>query len=64
MRLTKLVHSCVRLEKDGATLVIDPGPLGGAGSAAAARTRCLLRTSTGITLTWMRSRPLWLPTLA
>jgi L-ascorbate metabolism protein UlaG (beta-lactamase superfamily) len=25
MRLTKLGHSCVRLEKDGAVLVIDPG---------------------------------------
>jgi L-ascorbate metabolism protein UlaG (beta-lactamase superfamily) len=25
MRLTKLGHSCVRLEKDGATIVIDPG---------------------------------------
>ncbi|MER6911948.1 MBL fold metallo-hydrolase [Streptomyces sp. NPDC000594] len=25
MRLTKQRHSCVRLEKDGATLVIDPG---------------------------------------
>jgi L-ascorbate metabolism protein UlaG (beta-lactamase superfamily) len=25
MRLTKLTHACVRLEKDGATLVIDPG---------------------------------------
>src|SRR5579859_3443068 len=25
MRLTKLGHSCVRLEKDGATVVIDPG---------------------------------------
>jgi L-ascorbate metabolism protein UlaG (beta-lactamase superfamily) len=25
MRLTKLGHSCVRLEKDGANLVIDPG---------------------------------------
>ena len=24
MRLTKLGHSCVRLDKDGATLVIDP----------------------------------------
>lgn len=24
MRLTKLVHACVRLEKDGVTLVIDP----------------------------------------
>jgi L-ascorbate metabolism protein UlaG (beta-lactamase superfamily) len=36
MRLTKLGHSCVRLEKDGAQLVIDPGvwsgpdPLAGA----------------------------------
>jgi L-ascorbate metabolism protein UlaG (beta-lactamase superfamily) len=27
MRLTKLGHSCVRLTKDGGTLVIDPGPL-------------------------------------
>src|SRR5215469_17642105 len=25
MRFTKLGHSCVRLEKDGAVLVIDPG---------------------------------------
>ncbi len=25
MRLTKLVHACVRLEKDGRALVIDPG---------------------------------------
>jgi L-ascorbate metabolism protein UlaG (beta-lactamase superfamily) len=25
MLLTKLGHSCVRLEKDGARLVIDPG---------------------------------------
>jgi L-ascorbate metabolism protein UlaG (beta-lactamase superfamily) len=25
MRFTKLVHSCVRLEKDGAVLVVDPG---------------------------------------
>lgn len=25
MRLTKLGHSCVRLEKDGAALIIDPG---------------------------------------
>ncbi|MGH3319364.1 MAG: MBL fold metallo-hydrolase [Streptosporangiaceae bacterium] len=25
MRFTKLVHACVRLEKDGAALVIDPG---------------------------------------
>jgi L-ascorbate metabolism protein UlaG (beta-lactamase superfamily) len=36
MRLTKLGHSCVRLDKDGASLVIDPGiwsgqdPLAGA----------------------------------
>lgn len=27
MRLTKLGHACVRLEKDGRTLVIDPGKL-------------------------------------
>jgi L-ascorbate metabolism protein UlaG (beta-lactamase superfamily) len=26
MRLTKLEHACVRLEKDGVTLVIDPSP--------------------------------------
>ncbi|GLF97993.1 MBL fold metallo-hydrolase [Streptomyces yaizuensis] len=25
MRLTKRTHSCIRLEKDGATLVVDPG---------------------------------------
>jgi L-ascorbate metabolism protein UlaG (beta-lactamase superfamily) len=25
MRITKLGHSCVRLEKDGAVWVIDPG---------------------------------------
>lgn len=29
MRLTKLGHACVRLEKDGATLVIDPGAFSG-----------------------------------
>src|SRR4029079_12666612 len=34
MRLTKLGHSCVRLDKDGATLVIDPG---GGGVPAPAR---------------------------
>jgi len=33
MRFTKLGHSCVRLEKDGAALVIDPG--GWSGPAAA-----------------------------
>jgi L-ascorbate metabolism protein UlaG (beta-lactamase superfamily) len=27
MRLTKMGHACVRLEKDGATLVLDPGGL-------------------------------------
>lgn len=25
MRFTKLVHACVRFEKDGAVLVVDPG---------------------------------------
>jgi L-ascorbate metabolism protein UlaG (beta-lactamase superfamily) len=32
MRMTKLGHSCVRLEKDGATLVIDPGGWSGTGA--------------------------------
>ncbi len=38
MQLTKLGHACVRLEKDGAVLVIDPGAwsgddaIGGAGA--------------------------------
>lgn len=31
MRLTKLGHACVRLQKDGATLVIDPGAWSGPG---------------------------------
>jgi L-ascorbate metabolism protein UlaG (beta-lactamase superfamily) len=30
MQLTKLAHACVRLEKDGEVLVIDPGAFGGA----------------------------------
>jgi len=30
MQLTKLAHACVRLAKDGAVLVIDPGAFGGA----------------------------------
>src|SRR5579864_4493613 len=33
MRFTKLGHSCVRLEKDGATLVIDPGTFSDAPAA-------------------------------
>jgi L-ascorbate metabolism protein UlaG (beta-lactamase superfamily) len=33
MRLTKLGHSCVRLEKDGATVVIDPGTFSDAAAA-------------------------------
>lgn len=36
MRLTKLGHACVRLEKDGAVLVIDPGVWSGAGPLAGA----------------------------
>src|ERR1700749_1623524 len=36
MRLTKLGHSCVRLEKDGASLVIDPGMWSGADALAGA----------------------------
>ncbi|HXP22096.1 MAG TPA: MBL fold metallo-hydrolase [Streptosporangiaceae bacterium] len=36
MRLTKLGHSCVRLEKDGAVLLIDPGIWSGKDSMAGA----------------------------
>jgi L-ascorbate metabolism protein UlaG (beta-lactamase superfamily) len=36
MRLTKLGHACVRLEKDGATLVIDPGIWSGPDATAGA----------------------------
>ncbi|MFF8960115.1 MBL fold metallo-hydrolase [Streptomyces sp. NPDC014894] len=36
MRLTKMKHSCVRLEKDGATLVIDPGAFSEPDAAAGA----------------------------
>jgi L-ascorbate metabolism protein UlaG (beta-lactamase superfamily) len=35
MRLTKLGHSCLRLEKDGAALVIDPGVFTDAAAALA-----------------------------
>jgi L-ascorbate metabolism protein UlaG (beta-lactamase superfamily) len=43
MRITKLGHSCVRLEKDGAVLVIDPGVWT---DAAAVATCCLPPVST------------------
>lgn len=36
MRLTKLGHACVRLEKDGAVLVIDPGAFTGGDALAGA----------------------------
>jgi L-ascorbate metabolism protein UlaG (beta-lactamase superfamily) len=36
MRLTKLGHACVRLEKDGRRLVIDPGSLSGPDAVAGA----------------------------
>ena len=36
MRLTKLGHACVRLEKDGAVLVIDPGGWSGADALSGA----------------------------
>jgi L-ascorbate metabolism protein UlaG (beta-lactamase superfamily) len=32
MRVTKFEHSCVRIERDGAVLVIDPGPWSSAGA--------------------------------
>lgn len=37
MRFTKLGHSCVRLEKDGSTLVIDPGIWSGPATLAGAQ---------------------------
>lgn len=37
MRFTKLGHSCVRLEKDGLTLVIDPGIWSGPAALAGAQ---------------------------
>ena len=36
MRLTKLGHACVRLDKDGAVLVIDPGAVSDPGALAGA----------------------------
>ncbi|QBI54672.1 MBL fold metallo-hydrolase [Streptomonospora litoralis] len=36
MRITKLGHACVRLERDGATLVIDPGGFSEADAAVGA----------------------------
>jgi L-ascorbate metabolism protein UlaG (beta-lactamase superfamily) len=42
MRFTKLGHSCVRLEKDGAVLVIDPGTFTDAAAALAGATAVLI----------------------
>ena len=42
MRFTKLGHSCVTLEKDGATLVIDPGSFSDAPAALAGATAVLV----------------------
>lgn len=42
MRFTKLTHSCVRLEKDGAVLVIDPGMFGDAAADLADATAVLV----------------------
>jgi len=42
MRLTKLGHSCVRLEKDGSVLVIDPGIWSDPGSALAGASAVLI----------------------
>ena len=42
MRFTKLGHSCVRLEKDGAVLVIDPGTFTDAAAALAGATAVLV----------------------
>jgi L-ascorbate metabolism protein UlaG (beta-lactamase superfamily) len=37
MRMTKLGHSCVRLERDGQQIVLDPGIWSGAGALAGAK---------------------------
>jgi L-ascorbate metabolism protein UlaG (beta-lactamase superfamily) len=42
MRFTKLEHSCVRLDKDGAVLVIDPGGFGDAAAALDGATAVLI----------------------
>jgi L-ascorbate metabolism protein UlaG (beta-lactamase superfamily) len=42
MRFTKLGHSCVRLEKDGAVLVIDPGTFSDASAALEGATALLV----------------------
>jgi L-ascorbate metabolism protein UlaG (beta-lactamase superfamily) len=42
MRFTKLGHSCVRLEKDGAVLVIDPGGWSDAPAALAGATAVMV----------------------
>jgi L-ascorbate metabolism protein UlaG (beta-lactamase superfamily) len=42
MRLTKLGHSCVRLEKDGSVLVIDPGIWSDASAALAGASAVLI----------------------
>jgi L-ascorbate metabolism protein UlaG (beta-lactamase superfamily) len=42
MRFTKLVHSCVRLEKDGAVVVIDPGAWSDATMALSGATAVLV----------------------
>ncbi|GAA1583359.1 MBL fold metallo-hydrolase [Actinomadura kijaniata] len=42
MRLTKLGHACVRLQKDDRTLVIDPGAFSGAAEALAAADAVLI----------------------
>ena len=58
MRFTKLGHSCVRLEKDGAVLVIDPGGWSDAPAALdGASAVCWSPTSTRITSTPTRYVP-------
>jgi L-ascorbate metabolism protein UlaG (beta-lactamase superfamily) len=42
MRFTKLGQSCVRLEKDGAVLVIDPGTFSDASAALEGATALLV----------------------
>ena len=46
MRLTKLAHACVRLEKDGEALAIDPRAWGGGSPDGASAVLVTQSTST------------------
>jgi len=57
MRFTKLGHSCVRLDKDGAVLVIDPGTFSDAAGALDGATAVMVTHEHPDHLTRTRSAP-------